>query len=100
MPYLKDMFKDTIAEYKFLDNRKFKFDWFIPSMNCGIEYEGLFCSRSRHTTLSGYSKDCEKYTLASLNGLKVIRITAMTSWADLKGYLDLLTVNATNKESL
>jgi len=88
--YVKDIFPDVVAEYKFLEDRKFQFDWFIPSKNCGIEYEGLFCGKSRHTSIVGYNNDCEKYTLASLNGYKLIRITAMTTWVEFKAYLDKL----------
>jgi hypothetical protein len=88
--YVKDIFADTIAEYKFLEDRKFKFDWFIPSKNCAIEYEGIFSGISRHTSIVGYNNDCEKYTLASLKGYKVIRITAMTTWEQLKEYLEKL----------
>lgn len=88
--YVKDIFPDVVAEYKFLEDRRFQFDWFIPSKNCGIEYEGLFCGKSRHTSIVGYNNDCEKYTLASLNGYKVIRITAMTTWIEFKNYLDLI----------
>lgn len=93
--YVKDIFPDVVAEYKFLEDRKFQFDWFIPSKNCGIEYEGLFCGKSRHTEIVGYNNDCEKYTLASLNGYKLIRITAMTTWVEFKNYLDKLN----NKEN-
>lgn len=69
------------TEYKFLETRKFRFDWAIPSMNIAIEYEGIFSEKSRHTSLSGYTNDCEKYNLAVQNGWKVLRYTA-------KNYLD------------
>ncbi len=88
--YIKDIYPDTVQEHKILDNRKFKSDYYIPSKKTMIEYEGLFSKISRHTTITGYHKDCEKYTLASLEGYKIIRITAMNTWDDLKLYLDKL----------
>ena len=51
-------------EYKFLENRRFKFDWALPSIKVAIEYEGLVSSKSRHTTITGYTGDCNKYILA------------------------------------
>ena len=66
------------TEYKFLPNRKFKFDIRITGYDIGIEYEGIFGGgKSRHTSLTGYSKDCDKYNLAVLNGWKVLRFTAL-----------------------
>lgn len=65
-----------VQEYKFDSKRKFRFDIYIPSLNCAIEYEGIVSENSRHTNLLGYSKDCEKYNLAAINGIKVLRYTA------------------------
>lgn len=65
------------VEWKFLTKRKFKFDLAILNFKCAIEYEGLMSKKSRHTTLTGYSKDCEKYNLAVINGWHVLRYTAM-----------------------
>lgn len=64
------------VEWKFLTKRKFKFDLAILNFKCAIEYEGLMSKKSRHTTLTGYSKDCEKYNLAVINGWHVFRYTA------------------------
>lgn len=69
------------TEYKFLETRKFRFDWAIPSHKIAIEYEGIFANKSRHTSVTGYTNDCEKYNLATQNGWKVLRYTA-------KNYLD------------
>lgn len=68
---------DFVSEYKFIDDRRFRFDWAIPSLLIGIEYEGLMSKKSRHTTKTGYSTDCEKYNLASINGWTVLRYTAL-----------------------
>lgn len=64
-------------EYRFDDERKFRFDWAIPNYQIAIEYEGIFSTKSRHTTVSGYSTDIEKYNLATTKGLKLLRYTAL-----------------------
>jgi hypothetical protein len=67
-----------LPEYKFLSDRKFRFDWAIPELMIAFEYEGgVFSAHSGHTSGRGYSSNCEKYNLAALNGWKVIRFTAM-----------------------
>lgn len=66
------------TEHKFHAYRKFRFDWAILSLKIAVEYEGIFAGKSRHTTLSGYSKDTEKYNLAAIEGWRVLRYTNMT----------------------
>lgn len=64
-------------EYKFHDKRKFRIDVYLPDYKIGIEYEGIVSDVSRHSTLTGYSKDCTKYNLALLdNGINILRYTA------------------------
>lgn len=67
---------DYVEELVFHDLRKFRFDWAIPSLKIAIEYEGVFSKKSRHTSVSGYTTDCDKYNLALLDGWKVLRYTA------------------------
>ena len=64
-----------VTEYKFSSQRKFRFDFAIPSKKIAIEYEGLMSKKSRHTTVAGYTKDCEKYNLAQIEGWRVLRYT-------------------------
>lgn len=75
--FLKSAGLEFEKEYKFSKDRKFKFDYAIPSLMLACEYEGLMSSKSRHTTATGYSKDCEKYNLAQIEGWKVLRYTAL-----------------------
>ena len=63
-------------EYKFSKDRKFRFDAAFIQQKIAFEYEGIYSKTSLHTTLSGFSKDCEKYNLAALNGWRVFRFTA------------------------
>ncbi len=74
-------------EFQFLTNRKFRFDWAFPEHWLAIEYEGLISNKSRHTTIKGFSKDCEKYNLAQLEGWTVLRYTAL-NYLDIKKDLE------------
>ncbi len=65
------------TEYRFDKVRRFRFDIAILEYKIAIEYEGVFSKKSRHTSVTGYSKDCEKYNLAAVNGWRVLRYTAM-----------------------
>ena len=75
------------TERQFLPDRKFKFDiaferliHTIPTkvIKIAVEYEGVFSEKSRHTSVTGYSRDSTKYNLAAINGWIVLRYTAMT----------------------
>lgn len=77
---LKAMGIEYVCELQFHKVRKFKFDIAIPALKVAIEYEGIFKPQggvSRHTSGAGYSKDCEKYNLATVEGWKVLRYTAL-----------------------
>lgn len=54
-----------------------------------IEYEGLMAEKSRHTTIDGFTGDCDKYNAAVLLGYKVLRYTAK-NYTQMAG--DLLTL--------
>jgi very-short-patch-repair endonuclease len=64
-------------EYRFHPTRRWRFDFAIPDLKIGIECEGLVNPKfkSRHTTNSGFEKDCEKYNSAALRGWSVLRFT-------------------------
>lgn len=85
---------DFVEELRFHDQRKFRFDWAIPSLKIAIEYEGTVSEKSRHTTIKGYSNDTTKYNLATINGWRVLRYTALTYKnlpTDLKKILKIST---------
>ena len=72
---------DYYKEFKFLDNRKFRFDYvFLLSESLikgvAVEFEGGVWSNGRHIRPLGFIKDCEKYNLASINGYIVLRFTS------------------------
>ena len=62
-------------EFKFLPTRRFRFDFAYPDLKIAVEIEGGSWTGGRHTTGSGFRKDCEKYNLAALTGWKVFRFT-------------------------
>lgn len=68
---------EWVAEFKFHPTRRWRADYFIPALNCIAEYEGLMSAKSRHTTVSGFVGDCEKYNEISLMGFKLLRYTAL-----------------------
>jgi very-short-patch-repair endonuclease len=71
-------------EHRFHPERKWRFDFAVPDKMIAIEYEGLNSEKSGHTTLSGYTKDTDKYNAAQSLGWRVIRFT-------VKNYRTVLT---------
>lgn len=69
-------FMKVEEEYKFHPVRKWRFDWAILEIKLAVEYEGIFSRKSRHTTISGFTGDIEKYNEATVLGWRVIRVTA------------------------
>lgn len=63
-------------EFVFHPDRKWRFDYCFPGLMTAIEYEGLMSEKSRHTTVSGFTGDAEKYNAAQRLGWKVMRYTA------------------------
>lgn len=68
---------DFVEEYKFHPTRKWRFDFCDPKRMWAVEYEGLMSDKSGHTTIKGYSDNCEKYNSASVLGWTVLRYTAL-----------------------
>ena len=64
-------------EYRFDKVRRFRFDYCFPELKLGLEFEGIIAGKSRHTSITGYSQDCDKYNLATSLGYRVLRYTAL-----------------------
>lgn len=62
-------------EFKFMHNRKFRFDFAWTDEKLAVEIEGGVWIQGRHTRGSGYVKDMEKYNLAAEAGWRVLRFT-------------------------
>ncbi len=70
-------FKHPIPEreFRFLKNRKFRFDFAWPGMMIALEVEGGIYKGGRHTSINGFETDCIKYALAAQNGWTVYRFS-------------------------
>lgn len=75
------------TEHRFKKPRRFKFDIAVLDIMLAIEYEGIISQKSRHTTITGYTKDTEKYNLAQLEGWTVLRYTA-SNYGDFENDLN------------
>ncbi len=64
-----------IREYKFMEGRRFRFDFVIANTHYAIEIEGGHPGKSRHTSYKGFAADAEKYNLATALGWKLLRFT-------------------------
>lgn len=73
----ENIIAECLEEHSFHPDRKWRFDFAIPELMIAIEYEGLMSEKSGHTTIKGYSKDCEKYNEAIKQGWKLLRYTAL-----------------------
>lgn len=51
----------------FKTERRFRFDWAIPELKLGIEYDGIISEKSRHTTIGGFMEDCNKLNIVTSN---------------------------------
>jgi len=74
---LKNLGVQYVKELKFSEKRRFRFDFAIPFYRIGIEFDGIISTKSRHTSITGFSRDCEKTNLATIEGWKVLRYTAL-----------------------
>jgi len=80
------------TETKFHEKRKFRFDisFKINSLKIAVEYEGIMSKKARHTSVTGYTNDTEKYNLAQLSGWIVLRYTAL-NFKDFNTHLENLS---------
>ena len=70
---------DPEREYRFHPTRRWRFDFCWPDHMLAVECEGGTWGKkkkSRHTTSSGFEKDCEKYNAAAMLGWSVMRFTS------------------------
>lgn len=68
---------ELVTEHKFHQQRKWRFDWAFPALKIAVEYNGIMSKKSRHTTVTGYSKDMEKINASQSLGWKVLQYTPM-----------------------
>lgn len=64
-----------VREYRFLPPRRFRFDFAWVSSKFAVEVDGAIFKIGGHTSGVGYTNDCEKFALATIDGWKIIRVT-------------------------
>lgn len=71
---------DPVAEFRFHEKRRYRFDYAWPAFHFSVEYDGGFGkygkAKSGHRTRSGIERDIHKLNLAQSMGWRVYRITA------------------------
>jgi len=65
---------DVWPEFFFTTDRRWRFDYCIPSHKLFIEVEGGVWTGGRHTRGKGFVGDMEKYNRATSLGWKMIRV--------------------------
>lgn len=72
---LKILGVDSVREYKFIADRRFRFDLAIPYCKVAVEFEGGIYTGGRHIRSKGYVNDVKKYNLAVMHGWRLLRFT-------------------------
>jgi hypothetical protein len=62
-----------IAEYRFCPPRRFRIDFAWPDIKLAVEIEGGLYIGGRHTSVTGFKKDLEKYNLLTDHGWVLLR---------------------------
>ena len=75
--HLNELGFDVVPEYRFHEERRWRFDYLIKSeaVRVAIEIEGAIWSRGRHTRGKGYQADLDKYNHAVMMGYRVLRFS-------------------------
>ena len=70
--------QNSVVEYKFCPERRWRFDYAWPSLKIALEVEGGIWTGGRHTRGKGFLGDLEKYSEAAVRGWCVLRVTPDT----------------------
>lgn len=71
----KEQIISPVREYKFLEDRRFRFDLAWPQFQIAVEVHGDVWHGGRHTSGVGFTRDREKMNLAIIEGWKVLEVT-------------------------
>ena len=83
--WLRMTYQDRVhTEFRFHPTRKWRFDWALPDIKVGIEFDGVV-SHSAHTSITNVLNDSAKMNEAALLGWIVIRVNT-PSLRDGTGY--------------
>lgn len=70
-----DLHVECVKEFRFHPERRWRFDYAIPSHKIAVEVEGGVWTGGRHIRAQGFLGDMEKYNTATLMGWRVFRTT-------------------------
>ena len=96
-----------VAEFVFDENsgRKFRFDLAILPYKIALEYEGISTGSDNdskeengHTSLLGYTSNCEKYNLAQMQGWIVLRYTIKSYQNCIRDVMRLIAIKKHEKQ--
>lgn len=72
-------------EYRFCQDRRWRFDYAWPAIMLALEYNGgIFMQKSGHSNMKGLHRDSEKINRATVEGWKVLQVTALNYTTVLK----------------
>lgn len=75
---------DPVAEFRFHETRKWRFDYAWPERRIAVEIDGGVWAGGRHVHPAGYLADLEKLNAALEAGWRVLRYaTGKVDWAQL-----------------
>ncbi|MCF0187926.1 MAG: hypothetical protein HUK04_00305 [Bacteroidaceae bacterium] len=96
-----DLRVECIKEHTFHPERRWRFDYAIPTYRIAIEVEGGVWTGGRHTRPQGFLGDIEKYNTATLMGWRVVRCVPETlhTTAMLNLVRDLIRTTPTYTEA-
>ena len=73
--FAKALTPDQLEAIGQVKPRKWAIDWAFPFHQLALEVEGGYAVGGRHTSVSGFLKDQEKYNALALLGWRLLRVT-------------------------
>lgn len=65
-------------EYRFSEERRYRFDYALPGIMVAIEYDGgIHTTNGDHRSRKGVQRDIDKGNLAQMKGWRVLRFSAL-----------------------
>lgn len=85
---LRQLGVESVSEYRFCHERRFRFDLAIPAMKIAIEVNGGSFKKgnSGHSSGKGIVRDAKKSNLAVMHGWKLFTYTTADTTGDLWEY--------------
>jgi hypothetical protein len=71
-------------DYAFYAGRRWKYDFAWPSLKVAVELHGGG-GKSRHTTVAGHAKDCEKMNAGAATGWRLLQYNVIRLKNDMAG---------------